>query len=149
MTISADQRFWSKVDKNPGHGPQGNCWIWTGSINWAGYGIVQRNRKRILTHRYALGNPPQKVLHKCDFPPCCRPRHLFLGTQGDNNRDMYSKGRGRGGFMRLTKLNKEEVIEIRSLAEFGIAYKEIADAYAICPSMVSRIKCGNRRASSQ
>ena len=34
------------------------------------------------------------LLHKCDFPPCCRPDHLTPGTQLDNMRDMISKGRG-------------------------------------------------------
>lgn len=33
------------------------------------------------------------VLHKCDNPPCIQDEHLFLGTQSDNLKDCYRKGR--------------------------------------------------------
>ena len=32
------------------------------------------------------------ILHRCDNPPCINIDHLFIGTQGDNMRDMTAKG---------------------------------------------------------
>lgn len=33
------------------------------------------------------------VRHKCDNNPCIEPTHLELGTQGDNIRDAFARGR--------------------------------------------------------
>jgi len=77
-----------------------DCWVWNRAIMGKGYGHLSRNGKWVRAHRlsYMLWHncvlkPSQKVLHNCDNPPCVNPEHLFLGTQGDNNRDMASKGR--------------------------------------------------------
>jgi hypothetical protein len=75
-----------------------------------GYGIIQNringSNLHIRAHRlvYQIVNScilsrSELVLHKCDNPPCCNPRHLFLGTDKDNSDDKVSKGRqakGRG-----------------------------------------------------
>lgn len=55
--------------------------------------------RNVRAHRIALirdgadPGPAVKVLHSCDNPPCCNPRHLSFGTQADNITDMHSKGR--------------------------------------------------------
>lgn len=60
-------------------------------------------RKRVLAHVAAWeqvnGPVPAGlcVLHSCDNPPCCNPKHLFLGTRADNVADMIAKGRQRPG----------------------------------------------------
>jgi len=94
------ERFWEKVDRS---NPDG-CWPWKRYRAARGYGRfsvtvggvkIIKAAPRVaweLTH----GPIPDglSVLHHCDNPPCCNPyRCLFLGTKGDNARDMASKGR--------------------------------------------------------
>jgi len=74
------------------------CWLWTGSTGRGGYGQLSYAGKYQRAHRVAwiltFGEipPGMFVLHRCDVPPCCRPDHLFLGTQRDNIHDMLQKG---------------------------------------------------------
>jgi hypothetical protein len=85
--------FWSKVSKSDG------CWEWMGGKDKDGYGKITYMWRGLRAHRLSweltYGVIPQglDVLHRCDNPPCVRPDHLFLGTHGDNNRDMKEKGR--------------------------------------------------------
>lgn len=41
----------------------------------------------------ATGVLPEVVRHTCDNPRCINPDHLIAGTQKDNVRDMFSRGR--------------------------------------------------------
>ena len=78
------------------------CWPATGGgYNKKGWHVsFKASGTRHMAHRAAWiaenGPIPGKlfVLHRCDNPKCCNPRHLFLGTQADNARDMWAKGRG-------------------------------------------------------
>jgi hypothetical protein len=80
----------------------GECVVWTGTHTTAGYGRILIEGQLTYTHRAARiarnGPIPQEtpyVLHHCDNPPCWADNHLFLGTQADNVRDMWAKGRGK------------------------------------------------------
>ncbi len=81
-----------------------DCWEWTGATIGRGYGSMKindrpRTNREQLTHRMmwleTIGPIPDGmlVLHHCDNPPCCNPRHLFLGTKSDNAQDAFDKGR--------------------------------------------------------
>lgn len=84
------------------------CYVWTGTKNPKGYGVLgvgsrtDGTRRVVLAHRLAWElvkgpiQPGLDALHSCDNPPCVRFSHLFLGTQADNMADMANKGRGRG-----------------------------------------------------
>lgn len=123
------QRFEAKVDRSGG--PDA-CHPWTASRQKRGYGFFAVRRKNQLAHRVAfqLSTAPIPdglcVLHDCDNPRCCNPKHLFLGTHKDNMRDMVRKGRqGRppgppigsraGERSAWNKLTNHDVVAIREL----------------------------------
>jgi hypothetical protein len=111
-TITPDQveRFWSKVDKTSGQGPEGTCWIWTaGKKSSDGYGgfylsqtdnsIGTHKLSFLLAHNFGLDDLPADIVvrHRCHNPPCVNPDHLMLGTYADNSRDMTEAGRSVSG----------------------------------------------------
>ena len=92
--LSIKERFETKYEIL-----ENGCWKWTSlSYKKTGYGILKVKGKKKKAHRisYELykGNPDgMLVCHKCDFPPCVNPDHLFLGTYKDNANDAQHKGR--------------------------------------------------------
>ena len=83
--------------------PNSGCLLWEGACADGGYGKVTRGGKQFRVTHLAWeernGPVPEGlfVLHRCDVPSCCNVEHLFLGTAGDNARDMAAKGRVGGG----------------------------------------------------
>jgi hypothetical protein len=139
-------RFWAKVDKT------GDCWLWTARLNRKGYGEFRFvDGSTQLAHRVswmlAYGAFSQRcVLHKCDVRRCVRPDHFFEGTKGDNNRDMYAKGRGfrgqhgpSGERNGQAKLTRNDVVAIRNSS---LSSRKIAPLYGICFQAVIAIRAG-------
>lgn len=145
--VPADVRFWRRVSKDPGHGPNGDCWVWTGWVDREGYGKFMRSeRSSTGAHRFAYedtyGVIPDGyfVCHRCDTPACVRPDHLFLGTNQENVSDMVAKKRHRFGetFTR-SKLTDTAVMDIRSSKASAAV---LADRYGVSKTTILQVRSG-------
>ena len=90
--IPVEERFWPKVDKTPGHGPKGDCWLWTGSLT-KGYGQLSSPFKGgvpykayRLSYEWAKGPIPEEleIDHLCRTHACVNPDHLEAVTHRVN-----------------------------------------------------------------
>jgi hypothetical protein len=175
------ERFWSKVDKDgpvQPHCPDlGACWPWAAATQKvSGYGLVNVDGAIRLAHRVswtlAKGPIPDglDVLHHCDYRPCVRPEHLFLGTDLDNQRDAVEKGRHvlppqptpeqrprgdahwtatrpesvlRGARKPNARPTVEEAVELRRrYAAGGVKLSTLAREFCISPAQASLISRG-------
>ena len=112
---AAEARFWSHVWRCRHPAPcQVCCWPWLPAYRKAlrrpyfpAHGTYHVSQQLpavsaprwayILTHGALLlpFRQPLQMCHRCDFPPCCNPTHLFLATAQENIRDSYDKGHRR------------------------------------------------------
>jgi len=84
------------------------------------------------------------VCHTCDRRWCVNPKHLFVGTHQDNVDDMWRKGRGVGGTVRgegfsSAKLTDKKVLEIRKRYADGETQMELAAAFSVAQTSISKV----------
>lgn len=127
--IRSRRIFESNYEKTDG------CWEWKGTLNRGGYGKFGTKR---LAHRISYesiyGTIPKGmfVCHTCDNRKCVNPAHLFLGSCGDNLKDMTDKGRrARGSKIASSILDEDKVLEMRRMRIDGCEYQEISDKFDI------------------
>lgn len=89
VPVSAQERFWSKVDKLGAD----ECWMWRANKTVDGYGSFSHKGKTLRAHRvsYAWEVVPipdgMQVDHTCHQPSCVNPRHLRLATNALNSQN--------------------------------------------------------------
>jgi len=143
--------FWIKVDKKS----DDECWEWKASFfRGNGYGLFWYNGKKISAHRFSYfihnGEIPNGlyVCHHCDNHKCVNPKHLFLGTALDNERDKMSKSRqasgkknGQAGTKAWSnKLSEKDIIDIRNIyASKQMSQKDLSIKYGVANGTISRI----------
>ena len=136
------------------------CWPWVGAKNSSGYGVIKfsngrAHRTSTTAHRVAWeiennASAPRwmVVMHTCDNPTCCNPRHLQLGTPKENSEDMLAKGReshSRSFAPRCRKLTDDAVRDIRRMTDNGVRPWYVGAKYGISESHVWAIATRRRK----
>lgn len=139
---TTEERFWSKVDIRG----EDECWPWEGkSVDKEGRGRFKfflGPHSMINSQRAAwfccYGELPSEVhvLHSCDHPPCCNPKHLFTGSHADNMADKEAKGRAGH---RAYVLTPAEVLLVEKVA---MPQYYLAQLFEVSEMVISRVKNG-------
>lgn len=155
MTNTVDS-VWKKVDRR---GPD-ECWPWLGkSRSDTGYGRLDiQHEEGVYAHRAAylstypdsipLRNDADRekcVLHTCDNPTCCNPKHLFLGSHNDNMADKKAKGRCpdfRGELGPRSKFTADEVFFVRLQKKQGATINALAMLHEVSRATISGMLYG-------
>lgn len=129
---------------------QEGCWDWKGIIEHTGYaklGIrppIKAHRASWLIHK---GEIPKGLIvcHTCDNRKCTNPDHLWIGNHKENIQDKIKKGRAntpKGMQLKVSKLNDEQVKEVKIHLKNGLTCSEIGRKYGFSRKIISRIKNG-------
>jgi hypothetical protein len=129
-----EETFWKAVKIR---GPD-ECWEWTKGKS-SGYGAVAwQGRKvrgaHVIAYCLAIGPIPDDkphILHSCDNPPCCNPKHLRAGTRKDNMRESAIKGRHRMRNDRHPKRKLDWPLVHRIRREYRLLLKQGAKKYGL------------------
>jgi hypothetical protein len=140
-------RLYAKLDKGPGKGPWGTCWVWMGHrdrfgygrLNWSDFDTAIAHRVSYQLHHGPIANGLE-VRHRCDNPACCNPDHLELGTPDQNTQDKIIRGRQMGPRGERAPSAKLTAEQAREIFVDPRRYREIAKSFGVSRAAVSAIK---------
>lgn len=147
--------IWSKVEVLGTN----DCWPFKGRVNWGkrggGYGRLDvSGNKGVYAHRvaYLATNPGSIsldckdglfVLHSCDNPICCNPRHLYIGDHDKNMADKVERGRSKIWASSVVspraRFTADQVREIRKKFKDGRTFNGLAEEYGVSRSCIDHI----------
>lgn len=127
---SAEERFWSKVDK----GADGaECWLWTDGCDANGYARLWVKPQTVFAHRYAyellIGPIPEglTINHRCAIRSCVNPAHLEPETLQENVRLAHSANAAK---TECPKGHALDLVNANGRRECSICKKTRANQYA-------------------
>ncbi len=136
-------RFRAKIEY------QEDCWLWTGTRNWKGYGQFWSGEKMVQAHRHSYAQkygpiPAGKiVMHSCHIRACVNPAHLSLGTDRENLAERDRLGRQAHGSRHAnSKLDDAKVRAIRQRYADGETGSSLAREYGVKQPTISQVICG-------
>lgn len=131
------------------------CWIcelsYKDKHGYSYLSLTRRNSKRgtfsrgIRVHRIAyrlfFGKIEKGMLicHKCDNPACCNPKHLFMGTNEDNMRDMALKGRAFISWGEKSGMHKLTTTQVQAIRASNARQIDLANKYGVSKSTICEI----------
>ena len=130
------------------------CLVFQGRASPSGHGMIRAGESSgVYVHRIvwenAHGTIPagMRICHRCDNPPCVELGHLFIGTQGDNIRDMFAKGRNRSREQRgeanaSSRLRAQDVLDIRRRRTAGDRVVDLAHDFGVSRGTIYLIVTG-------
>lgn len=145
------------VTQKSGYENIGECWECVSHArDKDGYCQVKIKNRSVKLHRYIYSIYKESpkgylVCHKCDNPSCINPKHLFLGTFLDNNRDrsikrrtsrVGNRGNCKGEANGMSKLTEKDVLFIKSQLNNGCSCMEISKIFNMHSSSIEKIKSG-------
>lgn len=133
-------------------GDTSQCWPWRGSCGGkdGDRPYFSYQKQKWLAYRLVWtvvhGDIPDKhvVRHKCDYPLCCNPSHLELGTQSDNEQDKYRRDRA-GLPVAAVREIKRLLLDSRLPQREIAAYVSTKFGIPVSREAVKGIKLGYRR----
>jgi len=140
INLSLQERFSKKINKS-GSETYPDCWIWEGGKTSKGYGSFKYYQDRsaigahVSSYLFYIGEVPKGMLvrHRCDNPPCVNPEHLIIGSNSDNMKDMFERGRNGPQTKKQTHCKKghsfEEFEPIVYVKKQG---RQIGEEYRVC-----------------
>lgn len=144
------RRFWNKVKI----GPTSECWEWNHYTTSLGYGQYLLFGRKLRAHRVAYIFFTREIIpeglfacHSCDNKKCCNPRHIWLGTNRQNQLDAAKKGLlrpPRGENCHWSKLTNNKVLKIRKLISQKIPERKIAKLFGVSYQQINKIKLRQR-----
>ena len=145
---TVEERFFTGFSKS-----DNGCWNWQRRLVGKGYGTIGlggKGAKQKLVHRlsYEIHKGPipegMVVMHKCDNPRCVNPDHLEAGTQSQNIKDAFARGRKinlpsglKGDDHGASKLTSEQVLSIRASS---LSLNELSALYGVSRSAIERVR---------